>query len=309
MGVRLTWQNNSVGDNNIVYRSAAPIDPEDLPVPLAVLAANQSSYDDLGAVDGETYFYRVALVRGASVALSNELSFEVLPPAVGPFGPLVSSLGPACWLRLNETTGTVAYDSSGNNRHAAYAVSAESLTSAGLLVGDDDRGIVLPPTLTPLALSSAPVASAGDWTFGAIVRPTSVPPQTAIGVLLQLGANGTGCPELDVIDRSGGNFGFRVMASGTSQLFASPSSWPYGSAVVVYLRQSAAGRHLFVNGAAQGNTTGRWGSFTGTTRLGFSRFGADAYPLPGGLDEVQFYGSALSDAQIAELTDAALGTL
>lgn len=77
MPVRLAWQNNSIGDSIAVYRSLSPIDPGALPAPLASISATTASFNDLTAIDGETYYYRLALVRGAEVAVSEQLSFYV----------------------------------------------------------------------------------------------------------------------------------------------------------------------------------------------------------------------------------------
>lgn len=80
MGVHLKWQNNSLGDAIVVYRSATPISPDALPTPIATLEAEAQSYDDLDAVDGETYHYRLQLVRGTAGVFSEEIVFLVSPP-------------------------------------------------------------------------------------------------------------------------------------------------------------------------------------------------------------------------------------
>lgn len=84
MGIRLTWQNNSaLSDAAEVYRSATPMDVGSLPAPLATLAASAVSYDDTSAVDGQTYYYRVAAVRGSSRAVSAELQVIVTSASQG----------------------------------------------------------------------------------------------------------------------------------------------------------------------------------------------------------------------------------
>src|SRR5258708_22567859 len=47
---------------------------------------------------------------------------------------------PMVYLRLNETSGTVAYDSSGNGYHAT--VSGATLSQAGSLIGDSDTSML-----------------------------------------------------------------------------------------------------------------------------------------------------------------------
>lgn len=78
MPIRLTWlDNNPHEDANEVYRSETTMDLENMPAPLAVLAANTTHYDDTTALDGDTYFYRVAAVRGSARAISDELQVTV----------------------------------------------------------------------------------------------------------------------------------------------------------------------------------------------------------------------------------------
>lgn len=70
MTVRLEWVNRAEADSIRVYRSTSAFDGASLPSVLATLDANARSYDDNG-VSGETaYFYRIAIVSGASVALT-----------------------------------------------------------------------------------------------------------------------------------------------------------------------------------------------------------------------------------------------
>lgn len=72
--ITLTWsETNSSEAGYNVYRSDAPMNPASLPTPLAQLAANAVSYVDSTVVADATYYYRVAAVRGAELAVSGEI--------------------------------------------------------------------------------------------------------------------------------------------------------------------------------------------------------------------------------------------
>lgn len=58
MSLRLTWKNNNVVMNVInIYRGDAPLDPNNLPAPLAVVSNGDQFYVDETAVFGNTYYY------------------------------------------------------------------------------------------------------------------------------------------------------------------------------------------------------------------------------------------------------------
>lgn len=74
MPIRLTWDDtNPNEDAHEVYRAEAPLNIESPPEPVAVLDPDVTHYNDPTAVDGVTYFYRVAAVRNGVRAFSDEL--------------------------------------------------------------------------------------------------------------------------------------------------------------------------------------------------------------------------------------------
>lgn len=74
MTVRLTWDEANVAEQgHRVYRSDTPMDPQDLPAPLADLGPDITTYDDDTAVEGETYFYRVSAYSGSDEKVSSEI--------------------------------------------------------------------------------------------------------------------------------------------------------------------------------------------------------------------------------------------
>lgn len=82
--VRLTWTDLNSGalqeDEIRVYRADAPFDADTLPAILDTLAADTLTYDDTTAVDDESYWYAVAMVKGADLAIS--FTGEVIATAI-----------------------------------------------------------------------------------------------------------------------------------------------------------------------------------------------------------------------------------
>lgn len=60
-GIKVTWNMGAFSpEKHYIYRSDSPIDPNNLPTPLAEVGQGISEYNDLTIVDGETYYYFVA---------------------------------------------------------------------------------------------------------------------------------------------------------------------------------------------------------------------------------------------------------
>lgn len=75
MPIRLRWINNNLAeDGNRVFRSLSPMDPNDMPTPLATLPQGSTEYIDLSVQSGETYYYRVGAFAGQGQRLSEEIS-------------------------------------------------------------------------------------------------------------------------------------------------------------------------------------------------------------------------------------------
>lgn len=62
MSVLLTWDdNNAIKDGHRIYRSTSPMDPQNLPAPLAEVGPNVRKYVDRDVEPSTTYYYRVAV--------------------------------------------------------------------------------------------------------------------------------------------------------------------------------------------------------------------------------------------------------
>lgn len=84
--VRLSWVDLNSGasqeDEFRIYRSTAPIDPDNLPAPLATLPPDTEVYDDGDAADGTNYYYAVGALKDGGEALS---FIEITVGEVAPF--------------------------------------------------------------------------------------------------------------------------------------------------------------------------------------------------------------------------------
>lgn len=78
MGFKLTWQESNLGeDGHRVYRDISPIDPENLPTPIAELPANTTEFEDGDVTDGNTYHYAVSAFLSSGVErVSDSLEVE-----------------------------------------------------------------------------------------------------------------------------------------------------------------------------------------------------------------------------------------
>lgn len=74
MSVRLRWSDTNYGEEgHYIYRSTSPMDPENLPTPIATLGPNVEEYVDATAAYGTTYYYRVGAFTQGGVYVSDEI--------------------------------------------------------------------------------------------------------------------------------------------------------------------------------------------------------------------------------------------
>lgn len=84
--IKLTWKDvNVMGNGFRVYRDSSPIDPDDLPEPIAVLPAatglapQDISFADGDVIEGERYHYAVATYLGAEWKITDSKSILAVP--------------------------------------------------------------------------------------------------------------------------------------------------------------------------------------------------------------------------------------
>lgn len=70
----ISWKYDSqAGDGFHIYRDDSPMDPENLPSPLATVTIDKREYDDETVVPDSKYYYRVSSYVGAMESVSTEL--------------------------------------------------------------------------------------------------------------------------------------------------------------------------------------------------------------------------------------------
>lgn len=142
MGFRLTWLDlNASEEGHYIYRSTSPMDPQNLPTPIATLGPNVGLYDDGNIVEGLTYYYRVGAFSGSAVMVSDEVSAVAAIAAFDPaslftLGQMGAIFDPYDLSSLyQDTAGTIPVavhgdpvglmlDKSGNGFHLSQATAA-----------------------------------------------------------------------------------------------------------------------------------------------------------------------------------------
>lgn len=71
--INLTWDVDGVPESFNVYRSTSPISIDNMPPPIAT-EVSDNTYVDEAIVEGVTYFYRVASLKGETYKVSAEIS-------------------------------------------------------------------------------------------------------------------------------------------------------------------------------------------------------------------------------------------
>lgn len=90
-GIRLDWAQFGDFDSFSIYKSNTPMAANSLPTPKAT-GVGKTSFWDSDVIAGQTYYYRVQVVRGAEVALSDELIALAAAGASDEFFTMVSLL-------------------------------------------------------------------------------------------------------------------------------------------------------------------------------------------------------------------------
>lgn len=86
MGIKLSWVNDNTGeDGTRIYRSDQPIDPVNLPTPIATVGPGVTEYDDTSVPDGVVRHYRFGVFTGDEEVLSeNEAVYTSTYTGPGP---------------------------------------------------------------------------------------------------------------------------------------------------------------------------------------------------------------------------------
>lgn len=212
---------------------------------------------------------------------------------------------PLHYYRLNETSGTTLINSGTSGVNGTYGTDASNWTSAGLITGDTNKGILIPATTINYAILNPASGTNTDFTFEIIIQPTGA--SGAAGVVWSYGPAAASCPGLDVEDVGGGQFKLRYMNVGTAVIFRSAAAYAWGTKLHVVIRHTRSTHlcEMLINGVKETAT----GTFTAsTTQYGMYLFNQNFPPyltMYGKGDEPAYYNYLLSDARIAAHAAAA----
>lgn len=224
---------------------------------------------------------------------------SVLGAAAGDYSAAVLADTPLAYYRLGETSGTSMVDSSGNGRHGV-AASGITLGATGLLPGDANTCYDFSTSSNVYHLNAAWMDTAAI-TVEAVIQLDTV-----------LGCN------IAARDNSPRLYQAAVTSAGKLQfVFWTPTSGPHFAngattlvpGVIYHVAYTYDGTtaKVWLNGVEDGSVTVSGGLKTGPVNLVLGRYEPDGAlgRFDGRMDEVAFYGSALSAARIAAHAAAA----
>lgn len=214
------------------------------------------------------------------------------------YSSYVLSLSPVFYLKLDETSGTVAYDSTGNGRQFTY--SSVTLNQPSLIESETNGSILLQGTtgsyamnaaLSGMALTEFTLVFFADFGSAASVNQTFLSYASTSSLNeIKLSLNGA----------TNGNLVVRIR--GETQTFA--QSWRNKSLIVVDWRSSDGRNRVWQDGViidtgtqASGVTLTSGGAFVIGQSQG-SIGGTFSAPGKGFVDDIALYNSVLTDDQI-----------
>ncbi len=275
---------------------------------------NQSYvYRDRGAPAGATYTVVVTDASGLTAQTT------VTPTTSSGYSAVVLADKPSLYWRLNETSGTVAKDSSGKNATGTYR--ATTLNKAGAIDKDVAIGEA-GATGQGVSQTAAPVAPPKTFSVEAWFRTTSKTGGRLIG--WSNAATGTSAhPDRTIYMNTQGQLLYGTFQTTTdktqqcangnvfyvagqcyvwSQQDFNDGGWHH----VVVTQSSTAGANLYVDGQLVGSLplatapatyTGLWRVGTDPSAASFTQHGT-TYGWNGDVDEVAVYPTALTPAQV-----------
>jgi Concanavalin A-like lectin/glucanases superfamily len=208
---------------------------------------------------------------------------------------------PLAYYRLDETSGAIMNDSSGNNNIGLYT---NVTWGAAGLTGDGDTAISLPGSGTSYG-STPNLPTLSSFSLEAWVKPQLT--SNNYEVILSTSQHNY---MLAYIPGSG-QFVVSYAAPASYNFLSNHSYAPGIPYYVVYTYNAGTqSSTLYVNGVADGAWTGQQNGTTPTWEGGVTHLGWNSYqqPLSGILDDVAIYNSALSASQVRTHYAAANGT-
>ncbi|MFF7332460.1 LamG-like jellyroll fold domain-containing protein [Streptomyces sp. NPDC008150] len=309
--VDVRWQaSQDLDDGNLTYAvyrngSTTPIHTEtDYSLPWE---RPQFSWTDTSVTAGTTYSYRITASDGTGTSALSTARTATAASSADAYAARVRADGAGLYWRYDESSGTFASDSSGNDVGGAY-VSTPSYRQTPAAVPGSSTALGLNGTSEYVYTEQrqpAPAAySEETW-----IRTTT----TSGGRILGFGDNiGTG----DYASRSSDRvlymtdaglltFGSGNSRAGTQATLTTPRAYNDGAWHHVVATQGAGGMALYVDGEPVGSNT----NTNSATASGYWRVGGDSlsgFPavptssfFAGTVDETAVYPTVLSAAQVA----------
>jgi autotransporter-associated beta strand protein len=246
-----------------------------------------TAYTDTGLTNGITYYYVVAAV-GTDSATADSAQASV---SVGPATPYLH-------LRLDETSGATATDSSGGGRNATL-LNAPTWAAARI-----NNGLTLASASSQHAtLPSGVVSTLNDFTISTWVNLSA---QATWARIFDLGTGTTNYMFLASRTSASNLPRFAIRTAAVNeQVINSSVALPAGSWAHVAVTLSGSTGTLYLNGVAVGTNSAMSltpASLGVTTQnyLGRSQFSADPY-LGATYDEFQIHARALTAGEVAAL--------
>lgn len=248
-----------------------------------------NTFTDTGLTNGPTYYYVVSATNWTGASAD---SAEV---AVTPSYLRVQ-------LKFDETSGTVAADSSGHQQNAAL------FNAPGWITGKIDNALTLTKASSQYAtLPDGVVSTLSDITISAWVKPATLDTWArvfdfgsgmATNLFFTTRSGATGKPQ----------FAIRV-ANSAEQIIAAPNALPLNTWTHIAVTLSGSTGTLYINGVASGTNTAmtlKPSDMGNTTQnyLGKSQYN-DPY-LNGAIDDFRIYSCALNADEIASLVSGQL---
>ena len=170
--ITLTWKHDGAKPTEFrIYRSDAPMDPDDMPEPIGTaLPAEREYVNDDSIVEDNTYYYRVGALIGSAERISDELEFIALPSITDPPWDHVIAL-----LHFDETSGaTKLIDQSRYGR--VWTPTNAATSDSVVLVDGNCLSLAGPATPSWLETSKSGLTiGSSDWTIEAAIRIAALP--------------------------------------------------------------------------------------------------------------------------------------
>ncbi len=197
---------------------------------------------------------------------------------------------PVAYYRLGESAGTTAADAASVPHDGTYSGSGYTLGVTGLLTGDSDKAFQPQAAFASggfVLLNSATWnPGTGAFTIEAWIKTSDSNPQTIAGNL-------TGTTWIFWIHN--GKLGLSAVG-GTE--YVGTATVNDGATHHVVVTRTGTTLQFYVDGVADGGPQ-TCSDTVGTTNLEIGALDTGQYPVIGTLDEVAFYNTALSGAQVA----------